>query len=140
MSKRTNRESFKRVSDYSHLLTLPQWQERRLRVLEHAEWRCQICGSNKETIHVHHSYYTKGKKPWEYPLGSMIAVCATHHAMIHDARKKAPAPPLTATIAETVSVSAELSGMDQDAPASPERAAMYFKQMREALAKRVDAA
>lgn len=68
---------------YSELLKDPRWQKKRLEILEYAQWRCQICGRKDRTLHVHHSYYTNGKKPWQYPNGSMIAVCEPHHEMIH---------------------------------------------------------
>lgn len=69
---------------YIELLKRPEWQKKRLEVLEHAVWRCQLCGRKDMELHVHHSYYTKGKKPWQYPLGSMVALCKKHHSWLHD--------------------------------------------------------
>lgn len=84
---------------YSELLQDPRWQKKRLEILEYAGWRCQICGAQNITLHVHHSRYIKNKKPWQYPSGSLIAVCKPHHEMLHPEKKKkeetngTPVPP-----------------------------------------------
>src|SRR4051812_44568759 len=52
---------------YAERLKDPRWQKRRLKVMEYAHWRCQICGCKEKTLHCHHSYYLKGKQPWQYP-------------------------------------------------------------------------
>lgn len=41
-------------------------------------FRCCQCGSKEKTLNVHHQYYIKGRKPWEYNfdlihIASMIA-------------------------------------------------------------------
>lgn len=72
---------------YSELLRLPQWQRKRLKVMEYAKFRCHICGNKNECLHVHHSYYTRGKKPWQYPDGSLICICETCHGKIHPERR-----------------------------------------------------
>lgn len=77
---------------YSDKLKDPRWQKRRLKVLEYAHWRCQICGANRETLHCHHSYYTKGREPWQYPDGAIIAVCDPCHDKIHGKPKPLPHP------------------------------------------------
>lgn len=35
-------------------------------------------------LHVHHSYYQIGLKPWEYPLESLTTLCADCHKEIHE--------------------------------------------------------
>lgn len=77
---------------YSELLQDPRWQKKRLEILEYAGWRCQICGAQNITLHVHHSRYIKNKKPWQYPSGSLIAVCKPHHEMLHPEKKKKEEP------------------------------------------------
>lgn len=81
------------MSSYAEKLKDPRWQKKRLQVLNHAKFRCQICGAKDRTLHVHHSYYEKGKEPWEYPTGSLISVCEDCHAMLHP-KKQDPAPEL----------------------------------------------
>lgn len=78
--------------NYSEKLLDPRWQKKRLKCMEYANWRCQICGVKDRTLHCHHSYYTKGKQPWQYPDGSIICICDKCHAKIHDRPKPAPAP------------------------------------------------
>jgi hypothetical protein len=67
---------------YSELLLDPRWQKKRLEVLERAGWACNDCSDAETTLHVHHVYYTKGKKPWEYPDSALIALCATCHERV----------------------------------------------------------
>lgn len=77
---------------YSEKLKDPRWQKMRLRVMEYAEFRCQICGDGKSTLHVHHSYYTRGNDPWQYPMGSLICICEYHHSKIHEKEEAAISP------------------------------------------------
>jgi 5-methylcytosine-specific restriction endonuclease McrA len=74
---------------YSEKLKDPRWQKKRLKIMEYANWRCQICGNKDNTLHCHHSYYTRGKQPWQYPDGSIICICQECHEKIH----KKPEPP-----------------------------------------------
>lgn len=69
--------------DYDKLLLRPEWQRKRLEILSYSDFRCQLCGSKTQTLHVHHSYYESGKMPWEYPNGSMISLCDKHHDWYH---------------------------------------------------------
>lgn len=78
----------KKGASYSEKLKDPRWQKKRLQVLDHAEWRCQMCGAKDRTLNVHHSYYTKGKEPWQYALGALIATCEPCHDVIHKTVKQ----------------------------------------------------
>jgi hypothetical protein len=79
---------------YAEKLKDPRWQKRRLKVMEYAHWRCQICGTKDKTLHCHHSYYTKGKQPWQYPDGSIICICQACHEKIHPEKVQAAVAPL----------------------------------------------
>ena len=68
------------MSMYSDLLQHPRWQKKRLEVLEAAEFRCEECGASDKTLHVHHIYYAKGKKPWEYHAAFLRCLCRDCHA------------------------------------------------------------
>lgn len=61
--------------------------------MEYAAFRCQICGTKDNTLHIHHSYYTKGKEPWQYPDGSLICICEKCHESIHGKPKNKTAEP-----------------------------------------------
>lgn len=65
---------------YSELLKDPRWQKTRLRVLEGSGFKCESCEEDKKTLHVHHTYYEKGRCPWEYPIDSLECLCETCHS------------------------------------------------------------
>ena len=62
---------------YSDKLKDPKWQQKRLRVLEKAGFRCGRCHVETKMLHVHHAYYEKGVEPWEYPMKVSIAYVTT---------------------------------------------------------------
>lgn len=101
---------------YSDKLRDPRWQKKRLKVMEYANWRCQICGRKDLTLHCHHSYYTRGKQPWQYPNGSIICICEKCHDKIHGKEE------------EDVSVKEQMH-----MPMAPEKAKESLKRMRETL-------
>lgn len=69
---------------YFELLQHPKWQEKRLEILKLAGFSCENCGNKEETLHVHHTYYEKGLKPWDYPVASLRSLCATCHQTAQD--------------------------------------------------------
>jgi hypothetical protein len=64
---------------YSDKLKDPKWQQKRLRVFEKAGFRCGRCHVETKMLHVHHAYYEKGVKPWEYPDESLHCLCVDCH-------------------------------------------------------------
>ena len=68
-----------RQKSYSEQLKDPRWQRKRLAILERADFTCEQCGSKDSTLHVHHGYYEKGCKPWEYPDKSLHCLCENCH-------------------------------------------------------------
>jgi len=70
-------------SEYQEKLKDPRWDVVRLKVLDRASRRCQICGTKNRELHAHHSYYVRGRDPWEYPLCSLICACDICHHRIH---------------------------------------------------------
>jgi hypothetical protein len=65
---------------YSKLLRHPNWQRRRLEIMERDKFRCLVCGDTGTTLNVHHLFYESGLKPWEYPEWSLMTLCEPHHA------------------------------------------------------------
>lgn len=65
--------------NYSVKLKDPRWQKKRLEVLERAGWKCEECGENNETLHVHHCWYEKNKEPWEYRENCLKCLCESCH-------------------------------------------------------------
>lgn len=67
---------------YWQKLQDPRWQKVRLQVLERDGWKCRLCESSKETLHVHHDYYVSGRAPWDYPLSTYKTLCASCHEFV----------------------------------------------------------
>lgn len=120
---------------YLEKLRDPRWQKKRLEILEYANWRCQICGNSKETLHVHHSYYEGRKDPWNYPNGSLICICESCHKTFH----KNPKYPVGATQQDEIDPPDAwfLAPFPQDTSIDhklpPEEIAKMFKELREKL-------
>ena len=67
------------MSQYSELLKHPLWQKKRLEVLSRADFACEECGDKDSTLHVHHSVYLKGRRPWEYEDRFLQCLCEKCH-------------------------------------------------------------
>jgi len=57
----------------------PRWQRNRLAILERADWRCEGCGTRDVNLQIHHGYYERGLKPWEYPAEALYCLCDNCH-------------------------------------------------------------
>jgi hypothetical protein len=64
---------------YVEQLKHPNWQRKRLEILEREEFMCEECENADLTLHVHHGYYEKGLSPWEYPDESLHVLCEDCH-------------------------------------------------------------
>lgn len=73
---------------YGEQLKHPNWQRKRLEVLQRASWRCESCSSGDVTLHVHHKRYIKGRLAWEYELSNFLALCEPCHEDHHEEREK----------------------------------------------------
>ena len=69
---------------YSNDLTSPLWQKKRLEIMQRDAWRCQLCGTDKNSLTVHHLYYIKNKKPHEYDNEALITLCKDCHEATHN--------------------------------------------------------
>lgn len=67
------------MSNYSDLLKHPNWQKKRLLILERDNWTCQSCGDKESMLHVHHFRYLPNNKPWEYSDEFLITLCQYCH-------------------------------------------------------------
>lgn len=72
------------MATYWELLKHPQWQRKRLEVLTRSNFSCENCGATDKTLNVHHSYYEKGKKPWEYQADTLQSLCEDCHKDAQD--------------------------------------------------------
>jgi hypothetical protein len=69
---------------YSEQLKHPNWQRKRLEILQRADFRCERCQGSESTLHVHHKHYVKGRLAWEYTAAELSALCETCHTDAHD--------------------------------------------------------
>ena len=67
------------MSTYWELLKDPRWQRKRLEVLERDGWACRQCKDTTTTLNVHHVYYERGRKPWEYENEALVSLCEPCH-------------------------------------------------------------
>lgn len=69
---------------YAEQLKKPQWQKKRLEILERDEWTCQTCGDTEATLTVHHKSYCfehgKFVDIWDYNGEDLITLCEVCHS------------------------------------------------------------
>lgn len=61
----------------------PNWQRKRMEVLDVSGFKCQRCGDTETQIHVHHKRYVKGRMVWEYGIDELEVLCDTCHEVSH---------------------------------------------------------
>lgn len=70
---------------YGEQLKHPNWQRRRLEILQRDNFCCQVCYDNETTLHVHHKRYVKGRMAWEYTDRELVTLCEQCHGLEHEA-------------------------------------------------------
>lgn len=73
---------------YTDLLKKPQWQKKRLEVMNLHDWKCLQCGDTESMLTVHHKYYDKRLMPWEYPIEAYETLCYHCHNDWHNVEKE----------------------------------------------------
>jgi len=69
---------------YYEKLQHPLWQQRRLKIMQNAEFKCQSCGSADKQLNVHHLYYITNRDPWQYPDWALKCLCKDCHSSAHN--------------------------------------------------------
>jgi hypothetical protein len=69
--------------DYREKLRLPQWQRKRLEIMQRDDFRCQKCKDGTTTLNVHHKSYEWGRDPWDYPDSNLATLCQPCHEGEH---------------------------------------------------------
>lgn len=72
---------------YSEQLKHPNWQRKRLEVMQGAGFSCENCGDTETMLNVHHRRYVKGRMVWEYELHELQCLCQPCHLQHHDNRE-----------------------------------------------------
>ncbi len=67
-------------SEYEH----PEWQKKRLEVMEYAQFKCQCCGAKDNPLNVHHVNYDQDKPLWNYKFYEFRCLCETCHQHQHE--------------------------------------------------------
>jgi len=70
-------------NDFWDLYKRPEWQRRRLEIMQKADFTCEDCRSSDKTLNVHHGYYERDRKPWEYPDEALHCLCEDCHEQRH---------------------------------------------------------
>lgn len=47
-------------------------------------FKCRACGDDKNTLHIHHIRYLRGRDPWEYKDFYLVTLCETCHQAEED--------------------------------------------------------
>lgn len=67
---------------YAEKLKDPRWQKKRLEILDRDDFTCTLCGSKKDTLHVHHHFYKYNSDPWDYPNDALETHCQYCHRIV----------------------------------------------------------
>jgi hypothetical protein len=74
--------------NYKEQLKSPKWQKKRLDVLNLRGFKCENCANEEKQLHVHHRFYLKGRKAWEYDNDVLQVLCETCHENEHKKPKE----------------------------------------------------
>lgn len=55
--------------------------------MQRDDWRCKKCRDTETTLHVHHTEYIGGLKPWEYEDKYLITLCEHCHKEVEQLKK-----------------------------------------------------
>jgi hypothetical protein len=61
----------------------PQWQRKRLEIMQKKGFKCEWCSSGEKELHTHHLRYEKGKELWEYEDSNFMILCKDCHKTFH---------------------------------------------------------
>jgi len=70
---------------YQRKLSHPDWQRKRLEILNRDNFTCQYCDVKDKELHIHHIYYMPNTLPQDYPDSAYITLCHDCHAYEGDA-------------------------------------------------------
>lgn len=71
------------MTTYYEKLKSPQWQKKRLEILNERGFKCESCLDEFNQLHVHHKIYKKGLNPWSYPNHNYSVLCDECHKDAH---------------------------------------------------------
>lgn len=74
------------MNSYARKLLDPRWQRKRLEAMKFSGFECEMCGSEQNTLHVHHKLYRKNAAPWDYDVSELAVLCEPCHRQWHQWR------------------------------------------------------
>ena len=72
------------MSEFSDQYKHPNWQKKRLEMLEKSGFSCSRCEDSESQLHVHHKHYVKGRKVWDYDECELQVLCDKCHKEQHE--------------------------------------------------------
>ena len=69
--------------NYQEQLKSPKWQKKRLDILNLRGFKCEKCNCEENQLHVHHRFYLKNRKAWEYDNDVFQVLCYICHENEH---------------------------------------------------------
>ena len=69
--------------NYQDQLKSPKWQKKRLDILNLRGFKCEKCNCEENQLHVHHRFYLKNRKAWEYDNDVFQVLCHICHEKEH---------------------------------------------------------
>ncbi len=67
---------------YTNKLRSPEWQKKRLKILQRDNWACCKCADRTTTLNVHHLKYSGD--PWETEESDLITLCEDCHMIVSE--------------------------------------------------------
>lgn len=74
--------------NYAQQIKHPNWQKKRLEVLEKWDFTCQCCGAKEDELNIHHPLYKKGALIWQYEWHELQCLCVKCHKDAHAVDEK----------------------------------------------------
>lgn len=83
-----------KTQNYSEQIKSPKWQKKRLDILNLRGFKCEECGNEEQQLHIHHRFYIKGRKAWEYDNDVFQVLCENCHKSKHETKPTREIPKL----------------------------------------------
>lgn len=73
---------------YYQKLQHPNWQRKRLEIMQRDNFTCALCNDKETQLHVHHVTYEKNTDPWDYSIWNLVTICRNCHDTLHSSSEE----------------------------------------------------